>query len=274
MSRRIAVLGCGTMAGAIVSGLLAAGTDSSSIIATARSSASLERIRSTLGVTASSDNRSAVQGARIVLLGVKPAMAGAVLAEVADALEPGTVIISIAAGVSTTSLSGALAGAGAPEGLPVVRVMPNTPVKVGQGTFIVSAAAGAQAAAEQVRELLAPLGTVVELPETLHDAATAISGSGPAYIFLVAEAMIDAGVTLGIPRAQASELTIATMAGSASLMARTGEHPAALRNAVTSPGGSTAAALDQLESHRVRTAFARAIEACCLKAAQLGEGPH
>jgi len=274
MSRRIAVLGCGTMAGAIVSGLLAAGTDSSSIIATARSSASLERIRSTLGVTAGSDNRSAVQGARIVLLGVKPAMAGAVLAEVADALEPGTVIISIAAGVSTTALSAALAGAGAPEGLPVVRVMPNTPVKVGKGTFIVSAAAGDQPAAEEVRELLAPLGTVVELPESLHDAGTAISGSGPAYIFLVAEAMIDAGVALGIPRARASELTIATLAGSACLMAQTGEHPAALRNAVTSPGGSTAAALDQLESHRIRTAFARAIEACCLKSSQLGEGPH
>lgn len=266
MNPRIAVLGCGTMAGAIVSGLLAAGTDPSRIVATARSSATRQRVAETLGVAALTDNRKAVRGADIVLIGVKPAMAAAVASEIAEDLDRQVVVISIAAGVTTQTLQAALAPSG---GRPVVRVMPNTPVKVGRGTFIVSPAAGAEQAGEQVIALLDPLGTVVEVPEKLHDAATAISGSGPAYVFLVAEAMIDAGVAMGVPRAQATELTVATLAGSAELMASSGEHPAVLRGAVTSPGGTTAAALDQLESHGLRTAFARALEACRDKAARL-----
>lgn len=262
----IAVLGCGTMAGSIVSGLLRSGFPADDVVATARSAAHRERIAADFGVSTTEDNRAAAAWADIVLIGVKPYAAAKMLAGVADVLKPGAVVVSIAAGVTISTLQEALGGCDHP----VIRVMPNTPVKVGRGTFILSPAPGALAAAGTVRVLLEPLGTVVEVPESLHDAATAVSGSGPAYIFLVAEAMIDAGVAMGIPRPQATELTIATIGGSAELMAASGEHPAVLRGAVTSPGGATAAALDQLESHGVRTAFARALEACRDKAAGLG----
>lgn len=264
---RIAVLGCGTMASAIVSGLLGAGTEASRITATARSQAHRDRLAAELGVQVTEDNRAAVRGAGVVLLGVKPYATAEVAAQVADALEPDAVVVSIAAGVSIATLSAALEASG---GRPVVRVMPNTPVKVGRGTFIVSPAPDAYTAGQAVKKLLVALGTVVEVPEDLHDAATAVSGSGPAYVFLVAEAMIDAAVAMGVPRPQATELTVATLAGSAELMTATGEHPAVLRSEVTSPGGTTAAAVDQLESHGVRTAFARALEACRDKAAAMG----
>lgn len=263
---RIAVLGCGTMAGAIVSGLLGSGFPADDVVATARSAAHREQVASDYGVATVEDNRAAAASADVVIIGVKPYAAAEVLAEVADVLRPGAIVVSIAAGVTISTLREALGG----RDLPVIRVMPNTPVKVGRGTFILSPGPGAVVAAGTVRVLLEPLGTVVEVPENLHDAATAVSGSGPAYIFLVAEAMIDAGVAMGIPRPQATELTVATIAGSAELMAASGEHPAVLRAAVTSPGGTTAAAVDQLESHGVRTAFARALEACRDKAAGVG----
>lgn len=267
MSPRIAVLGCGTMAGAVVSGLLDSGADRSDVVATAHSEAGRERIVSSLGVTALADNRAAVEGAEIVLIGVKPGAAASVVSEVATALSPGAIVVSIAAGVSIANLEAAL---GSSAGHPVLRVMPNTPVKVGAGTFIVSGSAGSEDAVEKVTGLLEPLGTVVELPEGLQDAASAVSGSGPAYIFLVAEAMIDVAVEMGIPRPQATDLTVATLAGSAKLMAVTGEHPAILRGEVTSPGGSTAVALHELERHGVRTGFAEAIMACRDRAAEMG----
>ena len=148
--------------------------------------------------------------------------------------------------------------------------MPNTPASVGRGVFIVSPARGAEQAGDEVAAALERVGDVVQVPEHLHDAATAVSGSGPAYIFLVAEAMMDAAVGLGVPRAQASELVIGTLSGSAELL-RQGQHPAALRNQVTSPGGTTAAALDELEAHGLRTAFSRAMQACCDKARSMGD---
>ena len=148
----------------------------------------------------------------------------------------------------------------------VVRVMPNTPVRVGKGAFIVSPAPGAEEAGEKVVEILGTVGRVVEVPEKLHDAATAVSGSGPAYVFLVAEAMIDAAVAMGLPRDQASQLTVATLAGSAELLAGD-EHPAVLRSEVTSPGGTTAAALAELEAGGLRATFADAMTACRDRAA-------
>ena len=146
--------------------------------------------------------------------------------------------------------------------------MPNTPVRVGRGAFIVSPAPGAEDAAREVGDLLGSVGVVVTVPEKLHDAATAVSGSGPAYVFLVAEAMIDAAVAMGLPRDQASQLTVATLAGSAELLAG-GEHPAVLRSKVTSPGGTTAAAVAALEAGGVRSTFANAMTACRDRAAGL-----
>ncbi len=250
------------MASAILAGLLDAGLDPAGIIATAASQATRDAVARRFGVRTTGDNALAAAGARIVLLGVKPHLVLEVLRQAH--VGAGSTVVSIAAGVRSDALREVVG-----EGPAIVRVMPNTPASVGRGVFIVSPAPGSQGAAAQVGELLSPVGTVVEVPERLHDAAMAVSGSGPAYVFLVAEAMIDAAVAMGIPRPQASQLVIGTLDGSAALLCR-GEHPAVLRNQVTSPGGTTAAALDQLESHGVRTAFARALEACRDKAAGLG----
>lgn len=261
--RRAAVLGCGTMAGALLAGLLDVGALSADeVVATARSRSHREEIAGSLGVRVTGDNAEAVRGADLVLLGVKPYAALDVLGEVVDSLSPRAVVVSIAAGITTEALSRVWSG-------PVVRVMPNTPVKVGRGAFIVSPAAGAEDAGGAVVELLKGVGTVVEVPEHLHDAATAVSGSGPAYVFLFAEAMIDAAVGMGLPRGQASELVTATIGGSAELLSG-GEHPAVLRNMVTSPGGTTATALARLEAHGLRTALADAMEACRARAGELG----
>lgn len=238
MSGKIAVLGCGTMAGALVGGLIDAGQmKAEDVVATARWDADL------------------------VILGVKPYAAVDVLEEVSGALKADAVVVSIAAGVTTEKLLMAWQGK-------IVRVMPNTPVRVGKGAFIVSSAPGSEDAAKKVGDLLESVGVVVTVPEELHNAATAVSGSGPAYVFLVAEAMIDAAVALGVPRDQASQLTVATLAGSAELLAG-GEHPAVLRSKVTSPGGTTAAAVAALEAGGVRSVFADAMTACRDRAAGL-----
>ncbi|MSS45009.1 pyrroline-5-carboxylate reductase [Cutibacterium sp. WCA-380-WT-3A] len=262
MSGKIAVLGCGTMAGALVEGLISAGTvRAEDVVATARSASHRDEIAKTLGVTTSGDNVAAVRDADLIVLGVKPYAAVDVLDEVSGALKADATVVSIAAGVTTETLLRAWQGN-------VVRVMPNTPVQVGKGAFIVSPAPGADVAAAKVGELLESVGVVATVPEKLHDAATAVSGSGPAYVFLVAEAMIDAAVAMGLPRDQASQLTVATLAGSAELLAG-GEHPAILRSQVTSPGGTTAAALAALEAGGVRPTFATAMAACRDRAAGL-----
>ncbi|MGK2310060.1 pyrroline-5-carboxylate reductase [Cutibacterium sp. V947] len=262
MSGKIAVLGCGTMAGALIGGLIDAGTvTADDVVATARCESHRDEIASTLGVKTTADNAEAVRDAELVILGVKPYAAVDVLEEVAEYLTDDATVISIAAGVTTEKLL----AAGQAK---VVRVMPNTPVQVGKGAFIVSPAPGAEGAGEKVVKILETVGTVVEVPEKLHDAATAVSGSGPAYVFLVAEAMIDAAVAMGLPRDKASQLTVATLVGSAELLSG-GEHPAVLRSKVTSPGGTTAAALAKLEAGGVRATFADAMTVCRDRAAGL-----
>ncbi|AOH45344.1 pyrroline-5-carboxylate reductase [Propionibacterium sp. NM47_B9-13] len=262
MSGKIAVLGCGTMAGALVGGLIDAGTvKAEDVVATARSASHRDEITKTLGVTTSGDNTAAARDADLVILGVKPYAAVEVLGKVSGVLKADATVVSIAAGVTTEKLLRAWQGE-------VVRVMPNTPVQVGKGAFIVSPAPGAEKAATKVGDLLESVGVVVTVPEKLHDAATAVSGSGPAYVFLVAEAMIDAAVAMGLPRNQASQLTVATLAGSAELLTK-GEHPAVLRSTVTSPGGTTAAALAALEAGGLRSTFATAMTACRDRAADL-----
>lgn len=260
MSGKVAVLGCGTMAGALIGGLIDADTiKADDVVATARSESHREEIARALGVKTTAVNAQAARDADLVILGVKPYAAAGVLEEVADSLKDDAIIISIAAGVTTEKLLAAWQGN-------VVRVMPNTPVRVGKGAFIVSPAPGAEEAGEKVVEIFGTVGRVVEVPEKLHDAATAVSGSGPAYVFLVAEAMIDAAVAMGLPRDQASQLTVATLAGSAELLSGD-EHPAVLRSEVTSPGGTTAAALAELEAGGLRATFADAMMACRDRAA-------
>ena len=173
--------------------------------------------------------------------------------------------MSLAAGITTTYLESRL-----PAGRPVVRVMPNTPALVDQGMAAISA--GAHCDREhllEAEELLAATGKVLEVPEKLQDAVTAISGSGPAYIFYVVEAMIEAGVVLGMPRSTATELVVQTLYGAATMMKETGQHPTVLREQVTSPGGTTAAALRELDDHKVRAAFITAMEAAANRSREL-----
>ena len=263
---RLAILGAGVMGETVLSGLVRAGWSPDRIVATDRRPERQVELSARYGITML-ENVEAAAGADTVVLVVKPQDMTDLLAEIAPALRPGTLVVSLAAGVDTASLE-----AGLPEGTPVVRVMPNTPAQVDEGMAAISPGSGSTAEhLERVTEILSATGRVVVLPERYQDAVTAISGSGPAYLFFVVEAMIEAGVHLGLPRDTAAELVVQTMLGSAKLLRETGEHPTVLRERVTSPGGTTAAAIRQLEDHKVRAAFLSAIEAARDRSRDLAE---
>ena len=254
---QLAVIGAGVMGEALVSGLLRAGWTSDDIVVADRREARRAEMTQAHGIRATAGNAEAAAEADTVILVVKPQDVGAVLPEIAPVLRPHTLLVSLCAGVTTAKLEGHL-----PAGAAVVRVMPNTPALVSEGMAAVSA--GSSASAEDVEhamELMSSLGKAITVPEAYQDAVTAISGSGPAYLFFVVEAMIDAGVLLGLPRDISSILVNQTVYGSAKLLVESGQHPTVLREQVTSPGGTTAAALRQLEDHKVKAAFLTAIEA-------------
>jgi pyrroline-5-carboxylate reductase len=202
------------------------------------------------------------------VLVVKPQDMGAVVDEIAGSVKPGALVVSLAAGITTEFLEQRL-----PAGTPVVRVMPNTPALVDQGMAAISP--GAHCDDEHLahaESLLSAVGKVVQVPEKHQDAVTAISGSGPAYIFYVTEAMIEAGVFLGLPRTTATELVVQTLYGAATMLRETGDHPSVLRENVTSPGGTTVAALRTLDDHKVRAAFISALEAARDRSHELASG--
>lgn len=209
----------------------------------------------------------AVAEADVVVVAVKPPDVAPALEGAVSALSPGTLVLSIAAGVTLAALEGLV-----PE-YPVVRAMPNTPALVRQG--VAAIAAGTHAGDEHMARaeaILASVGRVVRVPESLLDAVTGLSGSGPAYVFLLAEALVEAGVGVGLPRPVAQTLVIQTLLGSAALLAQGPDGPEALRAAVTSPGGTTAAGLAALESRAVRAAFLEAVAAATERSRQLGRG--
>ena len=258
------------MNGSILRGVLAAGTEAGGVRATTRSASSADALHEETGVevfAGESDpeaNRKAVAGADVVLLGVKPYA----ILDLLEGLEPAknAVVVSMAAGLTLEQLQGA-----AGEGVPVVRVMPNTPMLVRRG--MCTCAAGehvSDAQMDGVRELLEAVGEVAVIPEKNIDAATALAGSSPAYFFLVAEALVDAGVQLGLPRDVAEKLVAQAAAGSGEMLASSGRSATQLRAGVTSPGGTTAAAVRELEESGLRGAFYRAAEACSDKAKELG----
>jgi pyrroline-5-carboxylate reductase len=253
---RIAILGAGVMGETVLSGLVRAGWSPERIVATDRRPERQVELSSRYGVTML-DNVEAAAQADTVLLVVKPQDMADLLAEIAPALRGDSLVVSLAAGVDTATIESQL-----PSGTAVVRVMPNTPAQVDEGMAAISPGSHSTPAdLAHVTEILSATGRVVTLPERYLDAVTAISGSGPAYLFFVVEAMIEAGVHLGLPRDTATELVVQTMLGSAKLLRETGEPPTVLRERVTSPGGTTAAAVRQLEDHKVRAAFIGAIEA-------------
>ncbi len=252
----LALLGAGVMGETVLAGLIRAGWDPSRIVATDRRPERQSELRERYGIN-TAENVAAVAEADTVIVVVKPQDMTGLLDEIGPHLRPGALVASLAAGVATDVIEARL-----PAGTPVVRVMPNTPAQVAEGMSAVAPGTNAGPDhVERVSAILAATGRVVSLPERYLDAVTAISGTGPAYLFFVVEAMVEAGVHLGLPRDTATELVTQTMYGSAKLLRETAEHPTVLREQVTSPGGTTAAAIRVLEDHKVRAAFLGAIEA-------------
>lgn len=252
----LAVVGAGVMGETVIAGLLRGGWSADQITAVDRYQPRLDEIAATYAV-GSAPLAKAVAAADTVVIVVKPQDLAALLPQVGAALRTGTLVVSLCAGVTTSRIESAL-----PAGTPVVRVMPNTPAQVDAGMAAISA--GLEASAEHltfVTGLLSPIGAVVTVPEKYQDAVTAVSGSGPAYIFYVVEAMIDAGVFLGLPRDIATTLAVQTLVGSAKLLDESERSATTLREMVTSPGGTTAAALRKLDDHAVKSAFIAALEA-------------
>jgi pyrroline-5-carboxylate reductase len=263
----VAVIGAGVMGETLLSGLLRAGRAPGDLVVAERRPDRAAELREKYGVEVIG-NVEAVERADTVVLVVKPQDMGAVVDEIAGSVKPGALVVSLAAGITTEFLEQRL-----PAGTPVVRVMPNTPALVDQGMAAISP--GAHCDDEHLahaESLLSAVGKVVQVPEKHQDAVTAISGSGPAYIFYVTEAMIEAGVFLGLPRTTATELVVQTLYGAATMLRETGEHPSVLRENVTSPGGTTVAALRTLDDHKVRAAFISALEAARDRSHELASG--
>jgi len=261
----VAVLGAGKIGEALLAGLLAAGRAPDELVFTERHPERAAELTARLGV-AGVEVADAAARAEVIVVAVKPQDIAPVLTELAPVLRPGTLVVTLCAGLPIALFEGAL-----PEGTPVVRVMPNTPMLVGEAMSAMSP--GTHATAEQlavVEKMLAAVGRVVQLPEAQQDAVTALSGSGPAYFFFLVEAMIDAGILLGLPRAVAAELIVQSAYGAALMLRESTDHPVLLREAVTSPAGTTIAAIRELERHGVRAALLDAIEAARDRSVELG----
>lgn len=262
-----AIIGAGVMGETLLSGLVRAGRRVDNLLVGEKRPERVQELEDRYGV-AVVPNVEAAQRAQTLALVVKPQDMEAVLAEISPHLRPGQLIVSLAAGITTAFIEERV-----PEGVSVVRGMPNTPALVDAGMAAISP--GSYCTEDDlavVEALLSSIGKVVRVPERQQDAVTAISGSGPAYIFFVVESMIEAGVHLGLPRATATELVVQTLVGSAKMVSETGTHPVVLREQVTSPAGTTAAALRELEVHKVRAAFLAALEAACNRSRALAEG--
>jgi pyrroline-5-carboxylate reductase len=263
--RGLAVIGGGKIGEALLSGLVRRGGPDG-ILVCERSPERAAQLTARYGVSAV-DLPDAAARARVLLLAVKPQDIDVLLERLAGVVDEGHLVVSVAAGVPTARIEAAL-----PPGTAVVRVMPNTPALVDEGMSVLSA--GAHAGEEDLDEaeaLLAAVGQVRRVPESQQDAVTALSGSGPAYFFFLVEAMVDAGILLGLPRALAADLIVQTALGAAVMMRDSGEHPVQLREAVTSPGGTTIAAIRELERHGVRAALIAAIEAAHARSVELGQ---
>lgn len=265
---RIAFIGAGKMATALASGLIRAGLLSAEQISAADPvAAAAEHFSHATGARLAASNTAAIEGASVVLLAVKPQQMADVLAELKGRPTQGKLVVSIAAGVTLAKLA-----AGLGSGPRLVRVMPNTPCLVGEGASAYSLGPDATATdGELVGRLLSAVGSAHQVPEKLLDAVTGLSGSGPAYVCQIIEALSDGGVKMGLPRDIATALAAQTLRGTATLVQQTGEHPAALKDQVTSPGGTTIAGLHALEQGGLRAALISAVEAATRRSQELGK---
>jgi pyrroline-5-carboxylate reductase len=261
----VAILGGGKIGEALLSGLLRGERVAADLLVSEKHPERAAYLAEKHGVKALSVAEAAA-AARTLVIAVKPQDIDPLLAELHDVITTDHLVVSVAAGITTAHIERAL-----PPGVAVVRCMPNTPALVDEAMTAVAPGVHADEAHLAIAEsLLAAVGRVVRVPESQLDAVTALSGSGPAYFFFLVEAMIDAGILLGLPRALSAELIVQTAIGSAVMLRDSGEHPVQLREAVTSPGGTTIAAIRQLEIHGVRAALLAAIEAAWLRSRELG----
>jgi len=267
MSQRVAVLGAGKMGEALLSGMLRAGRRAGELLVTTRRPDRADLLRERYGVEVVT-NAEAAKEADTLILTVKPQDMAALLDELAPHVPADRLVVSVAAGIPAAFIERRLA-----EGVPVVRVMSNTPVLVDEAMSAISA--GAHAAEEHLRrteEILRPVGKTIRVPESQQDAVTALSGSGPAYFFYLVEAMTDAGILLGLPRGVAHDLIVQTAIGAAVMLRDSGEHPVTLREAVMSPAGTTISAIRAMEDHGVRAALLAALEAARDRSRELASG--
>ncbi|MDI6892116.1 MAG: pyrroline-5-carboxylate reductase [Actinomycetota bacterium] len=264
---RLALIGAGQMGEALLKGILQSGAlKPDGVVVSDVRKERLAQIKADYGVNIASDNVAAVKGADAILLAVKPQQLDEVLNEIADHLGESQVLISIAAGVSTKHIYD-----GVKKSLPVIRVMPNSPALVGASISVVSPGKHAtREATELAAGIFSSVGEVVQLDEKFQNATTALSGSGPAYFYLFVEALIEAGIKAGLARDVATKLVVETMIGAGTMLKKTGKHPALLKDMVTSPGGTTIAALEVFEEAGFRAGVFRAIEAAMKRAKELG----
>jgi pyrroline-5-carboxylate reductase len=264
MSTRIAILGAGVMGETLLAAILNGGHPAADMVISEKRPERAEELREQYGVQVT-DNASAVSGADVILIAVKPQDVPALLAEVADAVAPTSTIVSLAAGITTASIESALA-----DGVAVVRAMPNTPAVIGKGMFGVSA--GSACSHEQLQaavDLLKSGGEVAVVDESQQDAVTAVSGSGPAYVFYLAEAMIAGGIEAGLDEATARQLAAQTLVGAAHLLAESPETAQELRRRVTSPNGTTHAAITTFDEHGVKSGVIAGVVAAAARSAEL-----
>ncbi len=263
---RIGLLGGGVMGEAILAAVLRSGVDLEDVAVSEPSAVRANELAERYGVRAADGNAKVAGASDLVVIALKPHDVAGVLDEISPALRPGTLVVTVAAGLPTPFYESRL-----PAGTAVVRVMPNTPAVVGQGASAICAGASAtQADLERAERLLGATGLVLQVAEKDLDAVTAISGSGPAYVFYLIDALAEAGVLLGLNRAQSLRLATATFRGAATMLEETGEHPAVLRERVSSPGGTTVTALRELDRHGVRAAVLAAADAARARARELG----
>lgn len=268
MNRRVAIIGCGKIGESLLGGLLSSDwRKPDEVVASCRREERAAELHDRFGVETTLSNREAVAGAGLVVIAVKPQDFELLLGEIGPVLSPNQTVLSVAAAIPTTAIERRIDAA-----VPVVRSMPNAPAIVHEG--IAGICAGAHAGEKHLalaEECLSHLGRVVRVAEPYMDAVTAVSGSGPAYFALLAEAMIEAGILLGLSREISTQLVVQTMFGTAKLLRDEDMHPVELREAVTSPGGTTIRAIRELERAGVRAAFLNAIQAAMERSQELAE---
>jgi pyrroline-5-carboxylate reductase len=267
--RKVAILGGGKIGESLLAGLLSSGwRDPGDVVVTGRREERVRELEERYGVRGTLSNSEAVSGAPLVVVAVKPQDFDVLLGEIGGLLTPEQTVLSVAAAIPTSQIESRIA----PD-VPVVRAMPNAPALVHEG--MAGICAGAHAGDQHIalaEEVLAHVGAVARVPERYMDAVTAVSGSGPAYFALLAEAMIEAGILLGLGRETSTQLVVQTMLGTARLLRDEKIHPVELREAVTSPGGTTIQAIRELEQAGVRAAFLNAIQAAMERSRELAAG--